>query len=648
MRAEFTVDYPRKRCSSLACRASIRGTLGSSQFSAFGLMSDFNISYSIGSLPSAAGGQAPLWSFNSVKVLPCMGNTVTLHNSRNNQGMLVQSEVAHALSFCAPFRSMDAHLEQILAAMPPLRDNPEDVRNILTGIRDAGFLESAETAWQRLTADITPHESAPARVFILTCDRPAALDRLLNNMCDLAMDPAIESLWIIDDSKQPTSQEQNAKIIADMADRLTVPVQHVDDELQRSLCDHLMRATPQHQASLSFLLDAERWLGMPTYGRARNMALLLSVGYRALVLDDDIVLQAIAPPRAARGLRLATAGDREAEFYESQDALAQHALDSGHHPLAHMLGNVGKTVGDLVHTSLSGPADLVGWNGKVLAGYSADSPVLLNQCGSWGDPGTGDGSWIFFLPEPSIKSLMASGRSVEQLLSARANWIGYRGPTLSAYGTLSQLTGFDHRALLPPYFPAGRGEDVLFGIMLQRMHPESLVLSEGWAIRHEPLETRVERGQLAPLNAAPNLQTLADWLGREPEDEKGLTPERRLLSVSDDVRKLSEMNQGALERLVGEQLASKRTSLLARCTKHLEQAAGMETTTNLTTWSEFLSQTQAGLIEALQNPEPTPLSSLLPKTSVQDIEALRTLGDQLACAIAAWPEVCEAAKSFRP
>ena len=611
-------------------------------------MSDFNFSYSIGSPPGRADESAPLWSFNSAAVLPCTGNTVTLHNARNNQGILVQGEVAHALSFCAPFRSMDAHLEQILSAMPPLRDNPEDARNILTGIRDAGFLESAESAWQRLCVDVTPHESTPARVFILTCDRPEALERLLGSLCDRSIDPAVDSLWVIDDSKQAASQPRNAEIIAAVKARIPVPVYHVDAAVQQALNDQLLTSAPQHGACVSFLLDAEPWSGRPTYGRARNMSLLLSAGYRALVLDDDIVLQAIAPPRATRGLKLANAGDREAAFYESPEALAQHALDTGHDPLTQLLGNVGQALGNLMLSALSGPADLAGWDGALLSRYSAHSPVLLNQCGSWGDPGTGDANWIFFLPEQSIKSLMALEQPLEHLLAARANWMGYRGPTLSAYGTLSQLTGLDHRRLLPPYFPVGRGEDVLFGIMLQRVQPNSPVLSEGWAIRHEPVDNRANLGSLTALSATPGMNTLADWLGRESEGEKGLTPARRLQGISDDVKKLAESDIDTLERLVGEQLASKRTSLLARCTQHLEQLSGMDTSANATAWSAFLSQTQAGLIEDLQRPEPAPLASLFGGDSQTTEASARDMGNQFADALSAWPEICEISKAFKP
>jgi hypothetical protein len=483
-------------------------------------------------------------------------------------------------------------------------------------------------------------------MFILTCDRPEALERLLGSLCDLAIDPTIESLWVIDDSKQTALEARNAGIIAAIKDRIPVPVHHADATMQQALCDHVRQAAPQHETNLSFLLGAERWSGSPTYGRARNVSLLLSVGYRALVLDDDIRLQAIAPPCAALGLKLADAGDREAAFYENADVLAQHALDTGQNPLTQILGNVGRTLGGLLQSSLSGPADLAGWDGNLLSQYGAQSQVLLNQCGSWGDPGTGDASWIFFLPESSIKSLMAADQPLEHLLAARANWMGYRGPTLSAYGTLSQLTGFDHRMLLPPYSPAGRGEDVLFGIMLQRLHPDSLVLSEGWSIRHDPVETRTERGGLKPLNVAPSMNTLADWLGREPEAEEGLTPARRLQSVCEDVRKLADMRIDALERLTGEKLASKRTSLLARCTRHLEQVSGMDASANVAAWSEFLSQTQAGLIEGLQSAAPTPLTSMLEGDTSTTEASLREMGNQFADALAAWPEICEAAESF--
>lgn len=611
-------------------------------------MSGFSYSFSIAPQKSTSVGESELWSFNGTAVLPCTSSTVALYNSSKNLGMLVQKEVAHALSFCAPFRSLGGHLEKILAAMPPLRETPEDAHNILRGIRDAGFLESSDAAWRRITQVSASAQSASARVFILTCDRPAALKRLLENLTTITLDAVIESVWVIDDSKNPASQADNAEIVSGLAHTLPVPVRHVDNELQQTLLDHLAKSLPQHTSSVDFLLSAGEWPTFATYGRARNLALLLSVGYRSLVLDDDILLRAIAPPAASRGLSLGTAGDRQAKFYDSHNALMQHALDVGQDPLSLMLKHVGVNLGNLVSNELSGPESLSGWDGEVLSRHSAASPLLLSQCGSWGDPGTADGNWIFFLPSCSIAELLASKHPTDALLAARSAWVGYRGPTLSPFGVMSAVTGLDHQHLLPPYFPAGRGEDIFFGILLQRLHPESLVLNEGWAIQHEPLEARPERGDLSPISVSPGLNMLADWLGREPEDQWGVSPERRLQMVSDEVRTLAEMDNASLERLMGLNLASKRTSLLARCVGHAENLQAIESSANTEAWSHFLANTQNSLMQALQISETNAINNAFAKNNQKDWGSLKTMGTRLADSLAAWPQICEAAKDFTP
>ena len=611
-------------------------------------MSDFSFSYSVDSYNPNASAAETLWSFNSVQIIPCTSDTVLLKHSHSDQGVLVRPEVARALSLCNPFKSLAGHHAQILEAMPPLRETPEDVTNILTSVQEAGFFESNNAAWQRLAQTLDSSEVAPARLFILTCDRPEALQRLLDDLAGITLDQSIESLWIVDDSKLDVSGDKNAEIIEGFRERLNPPIYHVCRGMQERLSAHLIRELPQHQSSVSFLIDRDEWPGMLTYGRARNLTLLLSVGCRALVLDDDIVLQAVAPPLAQKKLSLGNSGSREARFYDGHDSLIQHALKMADDPLTLMLSNVGRSLGELVYRDLSSPSDLAGWDGELLSKYGSDSPVLINQCGYWGDPGTGDGSWIFFLPPSSIKELTSAQHSLASLLSQRSCWFGYRGPTLTSFGIMAAVTGLDHRSLLPPYFPAGRGEDILFGIMTQRLHPQSLALSEGWAVRHDPIESRPERGALTPVSVSPSLSTLADWLGREPEDQWGLTPTRRLEILSSEVKTLSEINSDELERLVRGQLASKRGGLLARCITHAAQLDAMEASENLSAWSDFIQQTQAGLIDSLQTPETEPISAALSKNGSANFSSLRKLGQGFADALSAWPEICQAATSFKP
>ena len=55
---------------------------------------------------------------------------------------------------------------------------------------------------------------------------------------------------------------------------------------------------------------------------------------------------------------------------------------------------------------------------------------------------------------------------------------------------MSQITGFDNREMLPPYLPIMRGEDRLFGCMLDFIFPSVITLDYPWAIPHLPLPER--------------------------------------------------------------------------------------------------------------------------------------------------------------
>jgi hypothetical protein len=244
--------------------------------------------------------------------------------------------------------------------------------------------------------------------------------------------------------------------------------------------------------------------------------------------------------------------------------------------------------------------------------------------------------------------LLKQSDDLQGLLSARSHWHGYRGPALTHYGTLSQLTGLDHSVTLPPYLPAGRGEDLLFGIMMQRLHPDCAVWNEGWAIRHENAEDREHRTAMSPLSAKPGLSLLADFLGHEPRDHWGLSPAARLTGLAHQVRALATMELGALENIVREELVSKRGALLTQCIDHLQELGAMADLRGAPAWKAFLEQSRDQLVKELQTPEPNPLAKLGGVAQDQaSIQQLREQGEQFGDGLEAWPSICEAAATFR-
>ena len=564
--------------------------------------------------------------------------------------MIVQPDVAEALRLCSRFRTLAAHTRHIVDSFPELQEHAEHTLQTLTSLADAGLFESSEACWERLTSsESTAQSTAPCRVFILTCDRPAALNRLLSGLREFPLPDAVEGIWIIDDSRQPENTQENRSIIEVQSENAKVPVVHVDPEVREDLIQHLKTALPDHRENIEWLLERSVWGTAPTYGIARNLALLLSVGKHALVLDDDIIPQAIAPPLSSTGLRFGTANEREAIFYASREALTQHALPLPESPLAMMLASLGESLASLLTRHLAGHEAISGFDGEMLDRHHGGSRALLTLCGSWGDPGTAQGNWISNLPKASIEKLLREHSTLATILSARSHWMGYRGPVLSQYGTLSQLTGIDHTSLLPPYLPAGRGEDVLFGIMLQRLHPESAVWNEGWAIRHEPQEERAERGELAPLSVKPELSMLADWLGREPRDQWGLSPEQRLTGLAEEVRRLAGMETDAIETLIQQELVSKRTALLNRCMKHSSDTKEMSELPGVGDWQQFLGDSRDQLVNELQTAEPNLLNvsdDAEGSKKAPNSKVFRDHGASFAKALEAWPQLCESATTF--
>ena len=612
-------------------------------------MTDINYSYSLGAQPSQTTDSERLWSCHGVQIIPGPANAVVLFNPRNDARLLVQPEVAHALERCFCFRSLDQHLNHLLDAMPPLREQPEDALQILKLVRDAGIFESADAAWQRLTAsanDASSSDDGAVRLFILTCDRPEALQRLLKALQDQVPPQQVEALFVIDDSRDNDSAASNADVIEAARSGMRMPIYHINIAARADLLSHLKDNLPESShTSVDFLLTRSYWGDAPTYGLARNLALLLSVNYRALVMDDDILPHALTPPLPSRNLSIDHPDAREAVLYTSAADQQKHAVIADYNPLTTMLKSLGQSLGRVLNANLSGASALKGIDGRLTTPFGADSRIHLSQCGTWGDPGTVDSGWIFFQPEASIKRLLNNPSEPENLLAARAGWLGYRGATIGPYGTLSQLTGLDHRTLLPPYLPAGRGEDVLFGIMLQRLHPESAVFNEGWAVPHYPVDNRSSRGTLSPVNVNASMIMLADWLGCAPRDEAGIPPEARLFMLADEIGRLSLMTENALEGIVQGELLSRRASLLARCMNHLDALPGLDNLPGTTHWQTFLEQSRDNLVVQIQSQDPHPVADALTREA-SDLETLRRRGVDFAEAIKAWPEICQAARTF--
>ena len=399
-----------------------------------------------------------------------------------------------ALASCGVFRSLNVHVDHLCAAIPQLAGQQENVAQVLNMVRDAGLLTTASATCERICpADVPPAVDMPAtRVFVITCDRPAAVERLQASLLMAGKLTRHEQLVLVDDSRDPTNAAKNRELVEDFNTRSPRDMRYVGPEEQSRILEKLVLGLPEHEAGIRFLIDRSRWAEKKTYGLARTVCLLLSVGKRAIVLDDDIICAAVEAPYQDVGMNFGQV-PRQADAYSSEEDAIARTTRSPIDPLTAHAQCLGLTMGQALQ-SLGVDAlridELHGGNAAFLGQWSADSPVLITQCGTVGDPGTSSTDWIYGLDPDSIQRVLASPGGLEGALNSRYYWLGHSRPGFNKLAVMSQATGLDNSALLPPYFPVFRGEDSLFGAMVEHIHPQSAVLEYDWCIPHFPIEKR--------------------------------------------------------------------------------------------------------------------------------------------------------------
>ena len=584
-----------------------------------------------------------LYAFAECEAVDMQNGGVLLIDKYSDAQLLVGAPVAHSMPMCRVFRTLDQHAQVLTSSIPELAGQQADVMNVLNMLKDAGLMTTAESVCERLNAEVPPPvDLPPTRVFIITCDRPAAVTRLLDSMLRAGNLTRHQALFLIDDSRDPVNAEKNREAVEQF--NLTCPrnMSYFGAKESRVFMTGLLEKLPEQENAIRFLIDQDKWAERKSYGRARNLSLLLSVGCRAIVMDDDVICAAVDSPHKKPGLQFGQL-EREVEFYQNQqDMLARtHRADfdplGGH---AECLGlNMGQAITKLSNGQAVAPEDLAGANSAYLSLWSAGSPVLITQSGTMGDPGTPGTEWILTLDPASSKRLTQFSGGIEGALASRNYWLGQPRPTFTKMSVISQVSGLDNTQLLPPYFPVFRGEDYLFGAMTEFLHPHSAVLEYDWNVPHMPLEQRHGDANPAPLGGRGKIN-INKYVTDRTSYQAGISAEKRLQALASVVANLAEMTDRALTSLFRKEVAHWQAADLARVGSYLQDGS-----IRAPIWQEWLQQSANNIAAATQVPARVTDMPGLPDGmgEEQALNALRELCEAYAASLSSWEDIRAAA-----
>jgi hypothetical protein len=262
-----------------------------------------------------------------------------------------------------------------------------------------------------------------------------------------------------------------------------------------------------------------------------------------------------------------------------------------------------------------------------------------------GDAGTANLNWIATLEGDSLEALLADPDTVEHALTTRNCWVGQRRHHFVPRAFMSQCTGLDNRALLPPYTPVLRGEDQLFGSMVHFVHPNAVVADQAWAVAHLPIPERrwSEKEQRFDTSQPFENFALAAMSGdrarsmaREPLKRLG-----HLARVFDD---LAETDTKELRRDYARSQVEGRATDFRDLTQALEAAGDAPER-----WKRFLGEALERLNhELVDNPEDRPIQGYPPG---QEGDALlawwQDYWRDFGQALRAWPAIRQAARNVQ-
>jgi len=247
------------------------------------------------------------------------------------------------------------------------------------------------------------------------------------------------------------------------------------------------------------------------------------------------------------------------------------------------------------------------------------------------------------LGEDSVARLVSAPHGMEAALQNRLNWLGSSRPSIMKMPFMSQITGVDNSHLLPPYFPAFRGEDVLFGAMLISMHPQSVALEYPWNVPHLPLETRTF--ELSdPVSGGGGIALIARYLAERVDYKDAADPERQLRSLSEEALQMADRSDAHLLLDYRTELARAHADKLHALQSQLASSQKFGSAA----WQGYIQRQIEQVQRYFTSPQsPTDIAGL-PADMLEGavLEEFRSMARGFAAAMNGWEEMRTAASSL--
>lgn len=586
--------------------------------------------------------------------------------------------IAHAITEGANAGGHAESIEEFLGELTQLTEDDARARLVEEGFgteeRAGSSGDAARDSWGNKTdLDHSPvfpiiaeHRSvgtfqetfgpAIASVSIMTHNRLNALERALVSYIENTRSHGRSPEFVVfDDTETEVGQRRCRSMLRDVERRYGTKILYAGRRERVQFANDLVAVGGLPADIVRFaLFDVERCGN--AYGVSRNALMLDSVGHAVFSADDDTVCRIATSPNPVAGVRFATAWDpadlwffpdreralRSATFVD-EDILSVHeqVLGGDVRALLGFSGNGEKPALPNHKSSFENLSE--GIFGKVLATFNG----LVGDC-AWGSP---FGDWggpmgCLLLNGASHKRLVQSEADYRTACTTREIMRVVDRPTLCRETLfMTVFMALDNRDLLPPFFPVKRGEDILFGLSLNRCVPHGYVGQLPRALVHAPVERRIfSKGEI--LRSASGFDTaklLIACIKSYGEKSTGGNVEVGLRALGDHLVELASMRASDFRETVRDQVWKNTNSFIAMMEQRLQASDGLPRF-----WATDVNKFIERLSEAVRKPDYcVPLDLLHGRSHEEVRELAQRLVLNFGQLLRWWPAIVEMARELR-
>ncbi|NEZ03283.1 hypothetical protein G4Y73_03865 [Wenzhouxiangella sp. XN201] len=497
--------------------------------------------------------------------------TVSLLISGTAQARELPLSLVQVLSQCGRFRTLDEHAREVARSLqlPPPR--AAEIRRSLDQLVELDLLHSESDVLARLANRRSKQSQRPIEIlFVRSCGRPATLGRLLESLAARSLPDGLSHCLVLDDSRDADERTATRSVISDFEDRLDGKLRLVDVDQRRRLIEAIAAQSGVEAESLHWVIEGDPDDPAPSYGASLNLALLLGAGSRIAIMDDDASFDAFELPNVANTPAFRCSQSARIHFPEPDWTLpGDHYQALGRHPLSCHDELLGATGGDLAALGQSDQRGLLeDLDPQLLHELSGETRVRMTSSGTLGDPGTGSILWLLAEDPVYLQPLCESESRYRELIGQRRlARCADRPLATTAYALMTTtLTGIDNRALLLPTQARGANEDLLFGALIDFLHPGSLQVGLPHMLFHLRPEPR--RWETADIERPRNVERggfLARQIEQLAQTSRSRDPERRADLLTAALRDLARCDD--LDWRLKRELLETRADLIERIGK---------------------------------------------------------------------------------